>query len=803
MRSLEEHILSLLKQAPARLLGFRHLISELDADASERHEIRQVLHGMVKQGLVVKLKGNRYALPDDRSVIVGKLSTHRDGYGFVTPQQKSSRFSGDVFIPARFRNDAMEGDTVLVSVERIKDDDRAEGKILRILQHRNQTIVGQFKVSRPFNYVVPFDSRLQEDVWIREGDELNAPHDSIVNVEVTQFPTSGRSLRGRVIEVLGFRGDFGIDVEIIIRKHQIPSKFPGAVLAEAQQCSSEVGEADLGGRMDFRSLPIVTIDGETAKDFDDAVHVEELGNGRFLLGVHIADVAHYVKPDSAIDREAFQRGTSVYFPDRAVPMLPEELSNGICSLKPKVDRLTLSALMEIDHTGNVQRYSFHKGVIRSQERMTYTSVAKILLDRDPEQCERYRELVPHFERMKTLALLLNERRSRLGSIDFDLPEPIIEFDEFGAMVGILKSERNVAHRIIEEFMLTANETVARHLFQRSASLYRIHESPDPLKVLEFNEIAAGFGYSLGVGTTEGGTVAKPRFKDRSHPRHQRRSGRFRQEMERIQAMGVTVEPKDYQKLAEQISGKPEERILSYLMLRSLKQACYSPLNKGHFGLASSCYTHFTSPIRRYPDLIVHRVLRHQSGWDRDTGSCAPREAYASEKVLRLSFPGPASPFRKEAVRGPRSEQARPDRDVGDPGSKRSLYDHEALETMAARSSDMERRADEAERELIDLKKLEFMRDKLGEEFDGIVIHITREGLYVELLDLFVEGIVKISSLDDDDYQFRDRPVSLQGRSSGRVYRLGDRLRLCVDRIDRFRNRVDLSVVERLAASPPH
>jgi len=796
MVALEEQILSLLKKAPEQLMSFRQLVRELDLDDSERHEIRQILHGMVKSGNVIKLKGNRFSLPEERSVISGKLSAHRDGYGFVTPDKKSSGFQGDVFIPARFVGDAMQGDSVLVSVEKVKDDGRAEGRILKVLERRNVTIVGQFKRGEFENYVVPYDSKIPQEINIREGDDLDAGHDSIVNVEVTQFPHGARSLRGRVVEVLGFRGDFGIDVEIMIRKHQIPVEFPAAALCQAESVEEEVSPAELAGRMDFRTLPIVTIDGETAKDFDDAVHVQRLENGNYLLGVHIADVAHYVTKDSALDREALRRGTSVYFPDRAVPMLPERLSNGICSLKPKVDRLTLSALMEIDPSGNVQRYSIHDGVIRSHERMTYTAVGKILIDHAEEESARYRELVPHFELMRELAMILYERRQAKGSIDFDLPEPVIAFDEVGTMIGILKSERNIAHRIIEEFMLTANETVARHLFQRKvASLYRIHETPDPVKVFQFNEIALSFGYSLGRGVAERSSPALPRLKDRS-----RRGGRperssVRRDMA-LQAMNIKVSPKDYQKLVEQITGKPEERILSYLMLRSLKQARYSPQNQGHFGLASSCYTHFTSPIRRYPDLMVHRILKAAL---RGKGEGGPMTREKAPLALTFSSAEAVddtahAKARRELRRAKRNEESQ----IAEPSQ--GLYFPEALDSIAVHSSEMERRSDEAERELIDLKKLEFMADKLGEEYEGIVIHLTKEGMVVELMELFVEGFVRLTSLVDDDYQLRDRPLALVGRKSKNVYRLGDRLKVAVDRIDRFRRRVDLSVVERLSAS---
>jgi len=806
MIALEEQILALLKKAPGQLMSFRQLIRELELDDSERHEIRQILHGMVKSGNAVKLKGNRFGLPEERSVIAGRFSAHRDGYGFVMPDKKPTGFEGDVFIPARFVGDAMQGDAVLASVEKLKAGGRAEGRILKVLERRNTTIVGQFKSGKFENYVVPYDAKISQEVVIRDGDDLEAPHDAVVNVEVTQFPHAARRLRGRVIEVLGFQGDFGIDVEIMIRKHQIPIDFPEAALRQAERCEEEVSPAELASRLDFRALPIVTIDGETAKDFDDAVHVQRLENGNYLLGVHIADVAHYVPQDSALDREALRRGTSVYFPDRAVPMLPERLSNGICSLKPHLDRLTLSALMEIDPLGNVQRYSVHDGVIRSRERMTYTAVGRILIDHAEEETARYRELVAHFELMRELAMILYEHRQARGSIDFDLPEPVIAFDELGTMTGILKSERNIAHRIIEEFMLAANETVARHLFQRRIpSLYRIHESPDPVKVFQFNEIALSFGYSLGRGLMERRIADLPRLRHRT-----RGAGRVERSSAyhdmALEAVNIKVSPKDYQKLVEQITGKPEERILSYLMLRSLKQACYSPQNRGHFGLASSCYTHFTSPIRRYPDLMVHRILKEALRGENLASSDVSKmsqhgvvgESLTAKNDAQLSFTfSTPTPSSSDARTRRESRRARQKEEAETIDRSHALYAPEALDSIASHSSETERRADEAERELIDLKKLEFMAGRLGEEFEGVVIHLTKEGMVVELIELFVEGFVRIASLDDDDYQLRDRPLALVGRISRKAFRLGDRLKVCVDRIDRFRRRVDLSVVERL------
>ena len=760
MEPLEQILIRLIKTAPSQISSFRQLSRQLEMGSNGRREVRVLLNGMVKAGLLLKLKGNRYTFPSKQSLVTGRVSVHRDGYGFVIPDKRPLGLSGDVFIPARHLGEVMQGDSVLASLDRRPGSNRAEGRILKILQRRNKTLVGQFKKDSPFHRVVPHDLRIGQDILIPEGDQGKAIDGKIVNVELTQFPGGvGQSLRGRVIEVLGSPGDMGVDVEIMIRKHQIPVDFPPSVLEEVRAKSWRIPLAEAARRTDFSHLPVVTIDGETAKDFDDAIHLKLLENGCFELGVHIADVAHYVARDSALDREALRRGNSVYFPDRTIAMLPEELSNGICSLKPGEDRLTLSVLMEIDDTGEVRDYRFQEGMIRSRERMTYTAVASILLEQDPSECAHYAALVPQLEQMRELALLLHGKRQQRGSIDFDLPEAELTLDESGRMTNILQSERNIAHRIIEEFMLLANEVTANHLRGKKLSfLYRIHEPPDPIKVLEFNQIAMSFGYQLGADSGCSRTFV-PRVKERV--RFKRRWPRDRAiDLRELQSLNIKVTPRDYQKLVNQILGKSEEKILSYLMLRSMKQACYSPKNQGHFGLASECYTHFTSPIRRYPDLIVHRILKHylqQEGREN-----------AEESIVQA-----------DACR---------------------FFDPEVLEGMGIQSTNAERRADEAERELIELKKLEFMAGKLGEEFNGTVIHLTREGMAVELDELFVEGFVRIETLEADDYRLQTRPLSLVGQQFGTVFRLGNRLRVCVDRIDRFRRRVDLSVVPESVAT---
>jgi ribonuclease R len=733
----------------------------------------------------------------DPNLISGRLVAHRDGYGFVVPDSPIPRVEGDLFISRDNISDAMHGDHVLARIERRRADGRAEGRIVQILERQHPSVVGLFRYGPHGNYVLPYDTRILHEVLIPPGEELTPAlrqqmrttagdsqgparrarlpelDGAVVNAEITRYPKGGLGLTGRVIEILGHPGTIGVDVEIIIRKHHIPHGFPDEVLSEARSMPQQVPEADLQGRRDFRDLPIVTIDGETARDFDDAVYVAPLSNGNYELQVHIADVAHYVERADALDREARLRGTSVYFPNRAVSMLPEELSNGICSLNPKVDRLVMSVLMEMDAEGNMVRSEFAPGVIRSAERMTYTNVHKVL-EGDPEMRERYAALVDEFHRMKELALLLNRRRKARGSIDFDLPEPVIEFDQTGRMLSINRSVRNIAHRIIEEFMLAANEAVAQYLEKRGiGSLHRVHEKPDPKKVLEFEELAHAFGYSLGVED-----LAERRIAVR-HGRVQAPARAGRTGRGRLRPMSVTlpaaeeldIRPQHYQRLTEKIAGKPEERILSYLMLRSLKQARYLADLLGHFALATKEYTHFTSPIRRYPDLIVHRVLK----WALANPSVKLPEAGFHHPQAHAKSPVP--------LLGP--------------------YRRVELDEIASESSEAERRADAAERELVEWKTAQFMESHLGEEYEGLIISVQKFGFFVELLDIFVEGLVSIDRLEESTGQrclYRDRDHSIVtepyrgSHTSGdrRIFKLGDRIRVRAERIDPFRHRVEFS-----------
>jgi ribonuclease R len=727
----------------------------------------------------------------------------------------------------------MHGDQVVARIKPsggFRGPGRAEGTIVRILGRAHATVVGLFRYGSRGNSVLPYDIRIQHEIEIPAGDELapalreklglppsNAAgtrakrlpvlpelDGAVVNVELTRYSRGGAPPIGRVIEILGRPGNLGVDIEIIIRKHHLPHTFSPAVLEEAQRRAVPITENERQGRDDFRDLPIVTIDGETARDFDDAVYVERRADGGWHLQVHIADVSHYVRPESALDQEARLRGTSVYFPDRAVPMLPESLSNGMCSLKPQEERLVMSALMEFDSAGNLHSARMTRGVIRSFERMTYTNVNKVI-EKDPEMTARYAPLVRHFANMKELALLLNARRNEHGSIDFDLPEQVIEFDDQQRMISIGRSERNIAHRLIEEFMLAANRAVASYLLQRGIeSLHRVHEKPDAKKVLEFEELARAFGYSLGVENlhqreiqVRHGRVPSPAKAGRPGTQGQ---GRERGMKVTLPGTDLRITPQHYQRLIRKVIGKPEERIVSYLMLRSLKQARYAADSLGHFALGFDEYTHFTSPIRRYPDLIVHRVLK----WALEHPHSKPR--YADTRVI---VPGSAPPSERAA----QNDEAR-------------LYSHHQLEEIAAETSEAERRAAGAERELMDWKTAQFMEQHLGEEYDALIISVQKYGCFVELFEVFVEGLLPIGALEEaagTRCVFREADhaiVSLAGGDSRRGGRrdsstsgtsgtsgrgrgakprqlkwgLGDSVRVRAERIDPMRKRVEFALV---------
>jgi ribonuclease R len=896
---------------------------------------------MTRRRKLIAIGKERWGLPTSASnqdLVVGRLRMHRDGYGFVIPEPGSlparaqGKLQGDIFIPPPEVGNAMHGDQVLVEMGRLRHDGKAEGRIVRVMEREQETVVGIFHYGSGRNYVTPIDEKLAMEIIIPPGmeypqgeDEEGGPSEDdrdlrmdrgaqasspahekqgapsagapsfarslrkgwddeardrkehsgkdkvsrdsdqpitgspdlsrlavdhqigkapspkhpdrqsphrvlgkeaqrkswddlenvVVEVEITQWPSATQSPRGRVTEILGYEDDFGVDVEMIIRKHHIPHVFPAEVLEEAQEINPVIPQKEIAARRDFRHLPIVTIDGETARDFDDAVLVTRLDNGNYELQVHIADVAQYVDDGSAIDEEARKRGTSVYFPDRAVPMLPLELSTDICSLRPDVERLVLSCIMEIEPNGEVAYYELAEGVIRSAQRMTYTDVNAVI-EGDKPMRQKYAALAENFDLMYELAQILNRKRVKRGSIDFDLPEPVIEFDEHGLMKSVAPSERNWAHRLIEEFMLAANETVASHLEQRGVpSLYRIHEKPDAKRIYDFETIAASFGYSLGVGA-----LPIKRVQTRGDKRHYRDSGRRAPTIELPEEVHVT--PRMYQKLVQKIAGKPEERVLSFLMLRSLKQARYSEVNEGHFALAAPAYTHFTSPIRRYPDLITHRILKWVLRHDESRnvgGPQAPSPAHdrasatsdhqitrSPDHPMQRASHSPAesgvpvrhraqhsaeshSPWSKRAEKGSSARRRLSSTPIGGPISDPELHE------IAESSSHAERAAAEAERELLEWKKLKFMEQHVGEDFDGLIVSVTKFGIFVELTELFIEGLVPLNSLADDNYSYHENTRQIIGARSKKTYSIGDKVRVIVDRIDHMQKKVQFAVLE--------
>jgi ribonuclease R len=647
-----------------------------------------------------------------RTLVTGRLSTHRDGYGFVIPDDGGE----DVFVPARYLRGSMHGDRVAVSIEARRSSVRRQGRIVETLERGYTTIVGRFESSGAAGFVIPDEPRITCDIAIPPQERRRVRNGQMVVVEITSYPSGGQGAMGRIIEVLGKPNDPDVEFLTIVRKYGLSEVFPPEVLAEAASVCRPVGEADREGRVDLRDQPTVTIDGETARDFDDAVAVRKEKGDAVRLWVSIVDVSHYVTQGSSLDNEALNRGTSVYFPDRCIPMLPEQLSNGICSLNPREDRLAMTVEMLFDKAGEVRETYFYPSVIRSNERLTYTEVKEILVDENPATAQRYSSLLKDLRIMEVLAGRLGKQRRLRGSIDFDLSEPEIIVDLQGRTESIGIAERNLAHRIIEEFMLAANEAVAAHLEERGIPcIYRVHETPDPLKLRDFADFIKPMGLSLPL-------------------------------------KGASVAPGEFQRLLGEVEGRLEERMVNELLLRCMKQARYAAENLGHFGLASPHYLHFTSPIRRYPDLVVHRILKEQlSGTDRKR---------RKGKIVA------------------------------------------ELEEIAEQTSRRERTAMEAEREIIDLKRLQYMGNHLGEEYEAFITGVTSFGFFVELIDLMVEGLVHISTLDDDEYRLLEKQHTLRGQRSGAAYRIGDRVRVRVDAVNRATRRIEFSLAsvrKRVAA----
>jgi ribonuclease R len=713
MNYTHKQLLETIRTRAGKPMMVRELMRLLRLKAEDRHDLKHALNELVQSGDIIKTRGNRYGLPEKMDLETGIFQAHPSGFGFVLPEKKGKP---DVYISSRGRLDAMDGDKVVARVSppagRKKTEGKREGMIIRILERAHTRVVGTYELpdakTSSIGFVTSSNPRITQDVFISRENVNSAKPGDIVSAELIAYPLRGRPPEGRIIRVIGRPGQPGIDSELIIEQYELPVEFSPATLREADAIPQQVTTPMLRGRHDLREQPTVTIDGETARDFDDAISIEKIRAG-YRLWVHIADVAHYVKEGSYLNEEAYQRGTSVYLPDRAIPMLPTALSNGICSLNPNVDRLTLTCEMDISPAGEILKYDIYESIINSNERMTYTAVREILVDRDPLRRKRYASLVPEFELMAELMEVLRSKRSKRGSIDFDLPEPQIVLDLQGRMTDIIRAERNMAHQIVEEFMLAANETVAGHVEKKEAPfIYRIHEEPAEEKLSDLIEFLATLGISL------------PAVKK--------------------------LKPLHLQKALAKAKGTPEETLINTVLLRTMKQARYSAENVGHFGLAADTYTHFTSPIRRFPDLIVHRILK----------------ADLQGKLKDTTY---------------------------------TAHLAETLPEAAAHCSVRERTAMEAERDVITMLKLEYMKDKLGEVYDGIVTGVTQFGLFVQLRELFVEGLVHVSTLTDDYYHYVEKLHCLRGERRKCVYRIGDAIRVRVDRVDTVRKRIDFSISE--------
>lgn len=702
---IKQTLLSFMREEAYRPMDIHELASIFNINESEYKPFKKVLKGMEKEGLIIRTKKDKYGVPERLGLIKGSLQVHQKGFAFLLPELEGEK---DVFIPGSALNGGMHGDIVLVEITREdKNGKKREGEVVEIIERTNNEIIGVYEDSQNFGFVVPDDPRLNSDVFISKKDKNGAKTGDVVICEITKWAEKRKSPEGVIKEILGKKGDKGLDILAIIKKYGLPEEFPAKVLNYAEGISEEIEEEEYRRRKDLREVRMVTIDGEDAKDLDDAVSILRLDNGKYRLGVHIADVTHYVKEKNPLDREALKRATSVYLIDRVIPMLPKKLSNGICSLNPKVDRLALSCFMTIDSNGNVIDHEIVESIISTDERMTYTDVTKILEENDPELIEKYDYLLDDFRAMEELCKILKARRIKRGAVDFNFEESKIILDENGKPVEIKPYERGIANRIIEEFMLVCNETIAEHMFNQNVPfVYRIHEDPDEEKLAKFKEFIYNLGY---------------RMKG-----------------------GEETDPKELQEILEKVEGKREEKVVSTLLLRSMMQAKYSPQCVGHFGLAAEYYCHFTSPIRRYPDLQIHRII-------------------------------------KEYLNGNLSE-----------GRQRKLID--IVDVAARQSSEMERLAQDAEREVDDLKKAEYMQERIGEVFQGIISSVTSFGLFVELPNT-IEGLVHVTALDDDYYIYDEDQLCLIGESSKKVYRLGDEVKVKCSKVDIDNREVYFDLVE--------
>ncbi|MFB4164515.1 ribonuclease R [Alteribacillus sp. JSM 102045] len=701
-----QQLLQYMKEEAVKPMSISEIQEEMDMEgAEETKQLMRALNELEEEGDIVRTRSNRYGIPEKMNLLKGKVQSHQRGFAFILPENKDE---DDVFVPAGDLNGAMNRDTVLVRVHRKTSGSKPEGAIVRILERGTTKIVGTYVDNRSYGFVEVDDKHINNDIFIPQDAENGAVDGHKVVVEITKYPEGRFSAEGKVVNILGHKNDPGVDILSIIHKHELPGDFPEEAINHAHSIPDQINTEEIANRRDLREETIVTIDGADAKDLDDAVQVKKQENGNYLLGVYIADVSYYVEEGSPIDEEAHERGTSVYLVDRVIPMIPHRLSNGICSLNPKVDRLTLSCEMEINEKGEVVNHDIFESVIRTNERMTYTDVRLILEEKDEETREKYKELVPFFEQMEELAAILRKKRFSRGAIDFDFKEASVKVDEDGNPEDVVLLDRSVAERLIEEFMLAANETVAEHFhWMKVPFVYRIHEDPDSEKLERFLEFVTNFGYV-------------------------------------VKGSANTVHPSALQKVLDEVKGEPEEAVINTVLLRSMQQAKYDPENVGHFGLASDFYTHFTSPIRRYPDLIVHRLIR--------------------EYLVKKNMDGKTQSDWKEKL---------PD--------------------ITRHSSEMERRAVDAEREVDDLKKAQFMEDKVGEEFVGFISGAANFGLFVELENT-IEGMVHISYLTDDYYHFDEKQYALIGERTGNIFRIGDEVEVRVINVNVEEHDIDFEIV---------
>ncbi|MCQ4922865.1 ribonuclease R [Tissierella carlieri] len=702
--SIREMIIGFMEEKKYKPMLKEELAVQFDIERRDLESFYKILEGLEREGIVIKAKNDKYGLIDNDYLVAGILEGNERGFGFVIPNDKIRE---DIFIPAENMNGAMHGDRVIANITRRQETDRREeGEIIRILERNNKIIVGTFEDNRNFGFVVPDDHKIGYDIFIPKAKTRNAKTNQKVVVEITTWPEPRRNPEGKVIEVLGYLDEKGTDILSIIRQFNLPEEFPNKVQEAAKNIEQEVDPKEAKRRVDLRHLNTFTIDGIDAKDIDDAVSIEMKDNGNYYLGVHIADVAHYVREKSILDKEALQRGNSVYLIDRVIPMLPKELSNGICSLNPNVDRLSLSVFMEIDKKGKVVDHEIVEGLINSKQRLVYDDVSDFLENDDEVAKEKLSKVADDLKLMEELCHILYEKRERRGSIDFDFPEAKIILDEKGVPIEIRKEERRIANRLIEEFMLVCNETVAERFFwSQTPFLYRIHEEPSAEKIATFSKLIHNFGYTL-KGQQE-------------------------------------VHPKELQLLTKEIRGKKEETLISTLMLRSLKKAIYSNEPGIHFGLAAQYYSHFTAPIRRYPDLVIHRIIK----------------AYLNGKL-------------SDQVQGKLEAN---------------------LPEIAEHTSMTERRAEEAEREVEDMKKAQYMTKHIGEEFEGIVSSLTNFGMFVQLENT-IEGLVHFNNMLDDYYHFDEEKYYIIGERTNKIYRLGDIVKIRVIDADVMRRNIDFELL---------